>query len=226
MEKLGTKGFSPIEGLLITIIVLLVAGVSFYVYSENKNSGTPEVTANETNKTPNKSTEDNDKNKVVLPDDWTQFNESGVSFAHPKSWSKSDAPADRAEVAKFSDNSSSISAYVYKNNPRMYYSSNAPFYCQLDADKWQHYEFSGTKNSDKRCDDIQKKTLNDHLVHSIAGGALGQYAYTVTVELKENEYVVLRDYRNLEGYGADNIGTMEELKSSLDAFVEKFTKLN
>jgi hypothetical protein len=50
MQKIGQKGFTLVEGLLVVIALCLVGGVGYYVYnsSQNKNSDKSSTSASET----------------------------------------------------------------------------------------------------------------------------------------------------------------------------------
>jgi hypothetical protein len=76
MKKLGNKGFSLIEGLLIIVAAALIVGVGYYVYNSNKKAGQTLSSA-----------QSNDSSKAVAVSG-TVFNDiNGLySFKLPKNW--------------------------------------------------------------------------------------------------------------------------------------------
>jgi len=83
MKKLSSKGFSAIEALLILVIIGMIGGVGYYVYTQNK-AATKDNTAQDG------STKTSQKNPDKEEDKTSEYkNETlGFSFKYPKNWSK------------------------------------------------------------------------------------------------------------------------------------------
>ncbi len=76
MIKLNSKGFSPVHILLLVVIVGMIGGVGYYVYSSQKKTNqTPDNAAkpqpDEKEETPGIYTHQQLKYKVAIPEGWT-----------------------------------------------------------------------------------------------------------------------------------------------------------
>ena len=90
--KLNTKGFSPLNILLLVVIVGLIGGVGYYVYNSQKKTNTEldnaamsqgEPQKSEKKKEESKKTEEKDETA-----DWKLYTseKGGYSFRYPQSW--------------------------------------------------------------------------------------------------------------------------------------------
>lgn len=77
--KKNQKGFTLVEGLLVVIVIAVVAGVGFYVYSANKNNNKKDDTAVVGSKENN--TDDNEKKQPGKPVEITAL---GVKINDPE----------------------------------------------------------------------------------------------------------------------------------------------
>lgn len=93
MKKLGQKGFTLVEGLLIVIALSLVVGVGYYVSNANKDDKKPVVTSKPVNQgkpkaTPKDYLDINELNlkfdKTAIPTAYYKVSESERQRAYPK----------------------------------------------------------------------------------------------------------------------------------------------
>ncbi len=85
MKKLNSKGFSAIEAILILIIVLMIAGVIFYVYkTQNKNNSISNSSIQSSTSTKTEASED----KYAGWQTYSSKNpDTGyISFKYPSGW--------------------------------------------------------------------------------------------------------------------------------------------
>jgi type II secretory pathway pseudopilin PulG len=105
-----TKGFSSIEGFLILVIILILAGVGYYVWHSTKNTNDILNTAEKSN-----NASSNKAQKMITLDvykDWKTYiwTSQGVSFKYPNNWFiKEDSSLNRVYA-------SSVEADVTKDN--------------------------------------------------------------------------------------------------------------
>jgi uncharacterized protein YxeA len=85
MKKLNKKGFGVVEVLLIFVIVALIGGVGFYIYSKNQNDNTDKLLSDIT---VNLQKKEEPKQKTVDPyADWKSYSRYGVTLKYPEDWS-------------------------------------------------------------------------------------------------------------------------------------------
>ncbi len=82
--KFNQNGFTLVEGLLIIIALSLIVGVSYFVYSVQKDNNKNDTS----NSKVKQDTPDSATTPSTIPDGWTEYKnqELGFSFAHPKDW--------------------------------------------------------------------------------------------------------------------------------------------
>ncbi len=107
MLKLNNKGSSPLHIVLILVIVGLIAGVGYYVYSSQKKTNESLDNANssleqaaQANK--EKKTETNDKtSSSSIPEGYQQYKSStGIfTFNYPKDWSEVKSSMNEMTIA-------------------------------------------------------------------------------------------------------------------------------
>lgn len=90
MKKLNNKGFSGIEALLIVVILGMIAGVGWYVYSQNQQTKQTDST-NESSKASQITEKPADfvyKEAIEDPVNWKTFenNELGFGFRYPEEY--------------------------------------------------------------------------------------------------------------------------------------------
>lgn len=220
----NNKGFGVVEGILIVVIIGLLGVVGFQFYQAQQKS----------HQKPKPSKTKVVKKEKKAPKGWIEFKKGGINFFHPDTWVADDnSDIIIGEQFTLKDSKSSLKAITYASQPRIYFSSNAPVFCRLDGQIWGRYSYDPNDrnnvtpdNTTDSCSDIAKETVNNQLVYTMAGGALGQYKYIAVIQVKGG-YLVLEDYRNDAQFGGDtNVGTKEELKQSVDSLVQEITKVN
>lgn len=225
--KNNQKGFGLVEGLLVVVALGIIGGAGYYVYHANKSTNESLNNTNSSDPAVQKTDKEKDPEENI-PSGWVKYDQNSVVFYHPADWKQAENK-ERGEDVSLTVGSSTVTVAVYKEKPRIYYSSNAPQVCILENDKWAHYSaFSGTLKPDSdsdACDKVQRTEVEDNTIHSTDGGALGQYKYISVVEL-ETGYIVIQDYRNLEGYGTENIGTAVAAKQAVESLVSEIAKVN
>ncbi len=91
MNKLNTKGFSPIEGLLGLVIIGVIGGAGFYVVNARKNIS-KNLTATNSIQPPKNTAKKDTKPEVKETTRKTYKNDTyGYSFTYPTSWKTSNA---------------------------------------------------------------------------------------------------------------------------------------
>lgn len=88
MKKLGQKGFTMVEGLLIVIALSLVAGVGYYVYSANKDKpgDTQSTPSQQTKEQPKQEIKKEEAKPTENPIKYQTYNKSSISFEYPEDW--------------------------------------------------------------------------------------------------------------------------------------------
>lgn len=87
MKKLGQRGFSAVEGVLIFVIVALVGGVGYYVYVQKNSDENTKPTNNTSIKTEEKECSGNNKIvsskdnefSICVPGGWTLVNDTEIN---------------------------------------------------------------------------------------------------------------------------------------------------
>lgn len=92
MKKLGIKGFSAVEGLLILVITGVIGGVGYYVYNNQNTDVTENDSAVETKQAKGveesefsfitKLTSLNEKFSLNVPDGWIFTNDTEIDYAY------------------------------------------------------------------------------------------------------------------------------------------------
>jgi uncharacterized protein YxeA len=171
-------------------------------------------------------------------------NENGIQSPETKYeldfslWEKSGEEPDIEDVtSEYSEKNGTGSLAIYKSNPRIWYSSNAPVYCRYEDGQWVHYSAIESGNNDYKADDdeygacakIEESTDDSGLTYfSRFGGALGQTTYRSAVKVND-EWLIFSDYYNYEPDFNNNNSTSDEefeklnddLRESLEEKIEK-----
>ena len=230
--NLNNKGFGFFPVLLAILLISVIGFGGYYVWSQNKDLQT-EQKQSPNNELQNK---EQDVSGHEVPNDWELFEEEKVRFNHPSSWQSVDADSTKSEDYAFSAEDYEIA--IYTSEPRMYYSSNAPYICRLTDNVWQDYQVdangqtldAGEVNA---CQDrVSTIEVNETTVYSISGGALGQARYVSVIKLSSEGYIVLSSSENfvlnLESDTESDAGTLaaEVVELRVQKIVEKLTKYN
>ena len=85
------KGFSTVELLLSLIVVVLIAGVGWYVYQSTKKT---EDSLSNAESSSNSTTQKSEKVTPEIPADWKTYEnkELGIKYAYPKLWENASKP--------------------------------------------------------------------------------------------------------------------------------------
>lgn len=79
--KIGQKGFTVVEGLLIVIALTLIGFTGFYVYNANKDDKKSSESTQSTSNESQKQTSEPDATAG-----WKNYSDKYVSFKYPSSW--------------------------------------------------------------------------------------------------------------------------------------------
>ena len=212
------KGFTLVEGLLIVIVLSVIGFSGYYVWNQQQDT-TQTVQQTE--------------QKVTSQE--TGISKGTIETNIPGTvWEKSsEEPLDN-EATSYKEIDGSAVLLVYKNNPRIYYSSNAPVYCQLDNDIWVNYsDFDGTgykldnTSSPNPCD-LKKVSIAGIEGYERYGGALGQTIYAVALNTGA-EWLVFTDYKswNNENPSEQELNEINsQLKNRVSEFISKTVNIN
>lgn len=208
MKKLNAKGFSPLHILLLIVMVGLIGGVGYYVYSSQKKTNTALDNAAKSQGEPQKSEKKEEVKKQTIT----------VDYAN---WDKVAKPElSENETAQYKAKNGNATLSVYSTNPIIFYSSNAPYYCKYENNQWVAY--SGTNSSgaptvsytkeasNTNCDSVKKETIKDFTTYSRYGGAEARVSLSVAVE-NGDEWFVFKDYID-----SPDIESLTEAKASKD----------
>ncbi len=187
LSTMNQKGFTPFEVLVVVLVVAIFGLVSYQVWGR-MNSEPKQA--------------NNAQQEQINDHEVTDLN---VSY---EVWTEMNKEYEDEDVEVFyGSKEGTASLRVYgKNSPKIYYSSNAPVYCQYESKKWQHYhaleagggEYTRDDSSDA-CESIEETEINGLTAFTRYGGASGQVRYVVAVE-NGNEWFVFSDFEN---YGHD-----------------------
>jgi type II secretory pathway pseudopilin PulG len=183
------KGFTLLEGLLIVLILCVVGFAGYTVWNNNQDEVTTE----------------NNQQEVTKNVDDKLDNEAMRSYEIDySSWVARGLFDENASASYGSTKDTSSLDVFTENSPRIFYSSNAPVYCQYESGEWNNYStFSGDvytrDDSTDACDKIEQSSLNGLKTYTRFGGALGQIKYIVAVEVNDTWLV----FSDTENYDAD-----------------------
>lgn len=207
------KGFTIVEGLLIVIVVTVVGFGGYTVLNNQRNKNTEEM---ETVQQKQEPTNSNQTQEITT-----------VSY---DTWTEADRQYENEDVvALYNSKTGTSSLRVYgENNPRLYYSSNAPVYCRLESGGWQHYQaFSNSNPSEyvkddtsNACEKIELAEINGLKAYTRYGGALGQIKYTAAIEVS-GKWFVFSDHEN---YDADKETNSEISDAAYEEINERLMK--
>lgn len=102
------KGFTVVEGLLFTLIVVIVAFGGYNVWQNNKNKNTDSNTPAQTESTETTGSA-NSETKVTAPEPdnapegWQTYKGDGFSFIYPKTWNTLEDLGDDWQPARIAD---------------------------------------------------------------------------------------------------------------------------
>jgi type II secretory pathway pseudopilin PulG len=169
------KGFTLVEGLLIVLIVSVVGFAGYTVWNNQQNNDNSNTAT--LNDAPNISQEELTEVQTVSLDEWvesTKESKNGEKYYYSK------------------DGNANL--VIYSQNPRIYYSSNAPVYCEFNGNQWANYsDFNGQgyiiDASTDACDSVKTIKVAEINGYERFGGALGQIRYIVAAEVDDKWYV-------------------------------------
>lgn len=207
-----------VDMMLALALLAVVAVGGFVLYRINAEEDQIAMnTTQQTNQTSQQAKDKNEDEKTV------QYE---VSY---KTWTEADKQSeDEDVVALYKSTNGTANLRVYgENNPRIYYSSNGPFYCRFESGDWQHYrgDYNTSENkivytkSADGCEDVEKAEINGLDTYAKFGGALARTKYVVAVNV-DSEWYVFDDYRDYDVADETNTEYMNNLKATLKGSVE------
>lgn len=98
MKKLNAKAFSPIEAILIVVVVGLLGGIGYYVYSQSQKqdeTSSPQSSANVAT-----TDEETEEDESATPEGVDYKTLGNIKYTTPSGWRNVKAPYAPYEVAK------------------------------------------------------------------------------------------------------------------------------
>lgn len=99
--KSNQKGFTLIGGLLIVIALTMISGVSYYVYSVNKEDKQQETSSLSVQGEKSIESETVEPEKVDPYEGWKTYNNQGLSFRYPTDFYVDTSAGNFVEVSSF-----------------------------------------------------------------------------------------------------------------------------
>lgn len=109
MNKMNQKGFGAMEGLLVVIVVVLIGGIGWYVFSKSKTDKTPQ--------TAQTITPDNQVSEQVIAEDYLNIPELGVKLKTKHANKLSYVVKAQSGTLARSDNQESDTVVVFSFKP-------------------------------------------------------------------------------------------------------------
>jgi prepilin-type N-terminal cleavage/methylation domain-containing protein len=213
MKKLNSKGFSIVEILLVILIITVLGGIGYMVYSNHNKAATKTETTNQTNTTkPATST----KPKTITVD--------------YSSWVKgTQAELSENQTAQYKAKSGNATLSVYSTKPIIFYSPNAPYYCKYENNQWVAYSGTNTTTNptivytkeatNANCDTVKKETIKDLTAYTRYGGAEARISLSAAVE-NGAEWLVFKDYIDSPDIESVTEAQAAKDKATLNASIE------